>query len=412
MTESTKTWKVGGGRVLKMTVGTGVVVFVPPPPFSSSLCSRGNARRIAAMAKEISNMDSRCFQDKNTIISYISPKGRTHLIYRSLQDFLNSIEYERKVGLFGKITSLGAVHAGILPGFQVVCLFKFSCSRLLPILRFHPSVRHHLCELTNTHTVAERSSLMDLDLDGPWQFDQNFFANPTSHFPCRPNPAYPSWIVTNSLGIPHHRAAELLDYSTTAEKFRVGSPPQMDFIKLELQNIEVLIILVRIDSLKKALANKEARNGQPNEPRFLLEKQAMNEHTHPRFRRLSIGNCRTMQKEKPRSTPERTPPPRSWRLSIENCNTEKKEKLTMNAKEKRGTKTPSMPTCSQRLSLEGSKLLEAGSKLCEQRAPRTPTSAVYTSRVSKTDGSAKIRPLEIPKTSEPPSKVVEMRFKS
>lgn len=79
MTESTKTWKVGGGRVLKMTVGIGVVVFVPPPPYSPSLCSHGSAKRIAAMVKEISNTDSRWFRDKNTILSYISPKGRTHL---------------------------------------------------------------------------------------------------------------------------------------------------------------------------------------------------------------------------------------------------------------------------------------------------------------------------------------------
>lgn len=162
---------------------------------------------------------------------------------------------------------------------------------------------------------------------------------------------------------------------------------------------------MQIESLKKALANKEAQSGQPNEPRSPLEKQAMNERTPPRSRRLSIENCHTIEKVKPRLTPERTPPPRSRRLSIENCNTDKKEKSTMNTEEKRGTKTPSMPTRSRRLSLEGPKLPEAGSKPCEQRAPRSPTSAVYTSMVSKTDGRAKILPLELPKTPEPPSKV-------
>ncbi|KAI8563617.1 hypothetical protein RHMOL_Rhmol03G0123400 [Rhododendron molle] len=98
-----------------------------------------------------------------------------------------------------------------------------------------------------------------------------------------------------------------------------------------------LLAHLQIESLKKALANKEARSGQPNEPRSPLEKQAMNERTHPRSQRLSIENCRTMEKEKPRSTLERAPP-HSRRLSIENCNTEKKEKLTMNAKGKRGPK--------------------------------------------------------------------------
>ncbi|KAG5552449.1 hypothetical protein RHGRI_010504 [Rhododendron griersonianum] len=175
--------------------------------------------------------------------------------------------------------------------------------------------------------------------------------------------------------------------------------------RMNKESTEVKALKEQIESLKKALANKEALSGQPNEPRSPLEKQAMNERTPPRSRRLSIENCRTMEKEKPRTTPERTPPPRSRRLSIENCNTEKKEKSTMNAEEKRGTKTPSMPTRSRRLSLEGPKLPEAGSKPCEQRAPQSPTSAVCTSKVSKTDGRAKIRPLELLKTPEPPSKV-------
>lgn len=172
-----------------------------------------------------------------------------------------------------------------------------------------------------------------------------------------------------------------------------------------------MLAYLQIESLKKALVNKEAQNVQPNVSNSPLGKQAVNERTPPRSRRLSIENCRTMEKEKPQSIPEHTPP-RPQRLSIENCNTVKKEKPTMNNEEKRGTKTPTMPTRSRRLSLEGPKIPEAGSKPGEQipeagskpgeqRAPRSPTSAVYSSRVLKTDGRAKIRPLELPKTPEP-----------
>lgn len=74
----------------------------------------------------------------------------------------------------------------------------------------------------------------------------------------------------------------------------------------------------QIESLKRALANKEA------------------------FNKTS---------EKPRTTTERTPQ-RLRRLSIENCSTVKTEKA-MNLEDRKGFKTPSLPTRSRRLSLEG-----------------------------------------------------------
>ncbi|KAE9455972.1 hypothetical protein C3L33_12127, partial [Rhododendron williamsianum] len=205
--------------------------------------------------------------------------------------------------------------------------------------------------------------------------------------------------INKSLSYSFGETISTLKFAQRASTVELGAA------RMNKESTEVKALKEQIESLKKALANKEALSGQPNEPRSPLEKQAMNERTPPRSRRLSIENCRTMEKEKPRSTLEHAPPPHSRRLSIENCNTEKKEKSTMNAEEKRGTKTPSMPTRSRRLSLEGPKLPEAGSKPCEQRAPQSPTSAVCTSKVSKTDGRAKIRPLELPKTPEPPSKV-------
>ena len=50
--------------------------------------------------------------------------------------------------------------------------------------------------------------------------------------------------------------------------------------------------------------------------------------------------------EKPKAVPERTPP-RPRRLSIENCSATKTEKA-MNNEDRKGT--PSIPTCSRRLS--------------------------------------------------------------
>ncbi|KAI8546173.1 hypothetical protein RHMOL_Rhmol07G0097200 [Rhododendron molle] len=67
-------------------------------------------------------------------------------------------------------------------------------------------------ELTNPHTAAERSSLMDLDLDldGPWQFDHIFFANPTSPF---------------SLPSSDQPGPPLLDCSDDRDDEPAGNPP-------------------------------------------------------------------------------------------------------------------------------------------------------------------------------------------
>ncbi|KAL5745631.1 hypothetical protein ACOSP7_026777 [Xanthoceras sorbifolium] len=168
---------------------------------------------------------------------------------------------------------------------------------------------------------------------------------------------------------------------------------------------EVLQLKEQIDSLKKALANKEA--------------------------------------QKPIAMTERTPP-RARRLSIEHGSTIKTEKV-LNSEIKRGTKTPSVSTRARRLSLEGPRFgmkdniqikvsddvckplpldsvsghkyaqfqdAEAASKeygqfsssmtdIYHPKAPRSPTSLSYQKRAVKADGRTQIPSVQQPKTPEP-----------
>ena len=153
---------------------------------------------------------------------------------------------------------------------------------------------------------------------------------------------------------------------------------------------------MQIDTLKKALAKREAQSAQTNKPR----------ETKSPF-------------DKPKAMPERTPPPRLRRLSIENCNSTKTEKVP-SLELKKGSKTP-VPARSRRLSLEGprnkdpvnykipeptSKPMHLGQSVtdtCRQRAPRSPTSSVHKSQVVKADvRTMKTPPPKLPKTPERP----------
>lgn len=140
--------------------------------------------------------------------------------------------------------------------------------------------------------------------------------------------------------------------------------------------------------------------------------------------------------EKPRTILERTPP-RPRRLSIENCGNVKNVKAKNIEDKKGGLKTPSFPNRSRRLSLEGPRSvkkdnsrinvaspetvlikkyghgqtqdeeavtkpfghLDNGSFLLA-KAPRSPTSATYQKRVTKTDGRTQIPSLQLLKTPE------------
>ena len=148
---------------------------------------------------------------------------------------------------------------------------------------------------------------------------------------------------------------------------------------------------------------------------------------------------------KQKATIEKTPP-RTRRLSIENGSTMKSEK-TMNLEDRRGPKTPSVPTRARRLSLEGprngkkdnsqikasedvSKSLHAstvsvqkygqfhdaeavtkqfgnlsnGSSMVEiyhSKDPRSPTSSSFPKQALKTDCRTQIPRLQLPNTPEP-----------
>ncbi|XP_041024476.1 kinesin-like protein KIN-14L isoform X2 [Juglans microcarpa x Juglans regia] len=183
---------------------------------------------------------------------------------------------------------------------------------------------------------------------------------------------------------------------------------------------DVMQLKEQIESLKKALANKEAQSMQLNKTKELK------------------SPC-----EKPRAVAERTPP-RPRRLSIENCST--KTEKQMNIEDRKGT--ASVPTRSRRLSLEGPyvkkdnlqiKVSDDGTKplssetvsaqkyrhiqdadavtklyghfsnggslamnVSHAKAPRqSPTSTNYQKRFLKTDGRTQIPTLQLPKTPEP-----------
>ncbi|KAJ7972201.1 Kinesin-like protein, partial [Quillaja saponaria] len=207
------------------------------------------------------------------------------------------------------------------------------------------------------------------------------------------------------------------------------------------ESSEVMQLKQKIESLKMALANKEApvsfnRTKESHTPSKTL--RALPQKTPPRSRRLSIET----PSEMPRSLPQKTPPcPR--RLSIENCNNMKTDRL-MNTEDRKGLKTPSIPTRSRRLSMEGPKHIkknnlqpnvsdnvikspqfesnstqkdclsqdvEAVSKLFgdfsngnskyQTKVPRSPPSIASHKQLLKKDSRAQIHSIQLPQTPEP-----------
>ncbi|KAL9398343.1 hypothetical protein Peur_007304 [Populus x canadensis] len=103
---------------------------------------------------------------------------------------------------------------------------------------------------------------------------------------------------------------------------------ELGAVRANKESGEIMQLKDQVENLKKALASKEAKNVQ------------FNKLKDPR------SPC-----EIPKVMPERTPP-RARRLSIENGSSRKSEKIT-NTEDRKASKTPSVPTRSKRLSLEG-----------------------------------------------------------
>ncbi|KAL0339681.1 UNVERIFIED_CONTAM: Kinesin-like protein KIN-14L [Sesamum radiatum] len=151
------------------------------------------------------------------------------------------------------------------------------------------------------------------------------------------------------------------------------STVELGAARVNKESSEVLELKAQIESLKKALGDKEVQTPLTRKTkeaaRTPSEKlKTMTERTPPRPRRLSIENSKTMALERSTNnddkrgakTPsvkpkqlEKTPPPRSRRLSIENVTTAPVER-SINHIDKRGARTPpAAQTRSRRLSLEG-----------------------------------------------------------
>ncbi|KAJ6408270.1 hypothetical protein OIU84_011561 [Salix udensis] len=105
---------------------------------------------------------------------------------------------------------------------------------------------------------------------------------------------------------------------------------ELGAVRANKESSEVMKLKDQVENLKKAMAGKEGKNVQSNK---------MKDPRSP---------C-----EMPKVMPERTPP-RTRRLSIENGSSRKSEKIT-NTEDRKASKTPSVPTRSKRLSLEGPK---------------------------------------------------------
>lgn len=180
-----------------------------------------------------------------------------------------------------------------------------------------------------------------------------------------------------------------------------------------------LMYILQIESLKKALANKEAQGIQLNktkEPKSPCEKPraVVAERTPSRPRRLSIENYSTktekqMNIEDRKGTP--SVPIRSRRLSLEGPKDVKKDNLQIKMSDD-GTKPPSSETVSAQkyrhiqdadavtkpwhFSNGGSMSMDVS----HAKAPRSPTSANYQKRFLKTNGRTQIPNVQLPKTPE------------
>lgn len=170
--------------------------------------------------------------------------------------------------------------------------------------------------------------------------------------------------------------------------------------------------ILQIESLKKALANKESQGIQCN--KTLDKPGAVTERTPQRTRRLSIENCSNAKTEKARNLEDRkgskSPlPTRIRRLSLEGPRSVKKDSLQI--AHDVGKSSLQSEVVEEYDQLQGSEAVakpfghfsnhNSTLEVYRPKAPQSTTSATFQKQVLETNSRTQGPSVQLPKTPEP-----------